>query len=411
MNLLDILLSSLDSIRQNKIRSFLTLLGVIIGVFSIIGVMTAINVLQASLETNLNSLGSNNFQIQKYPAIQIGGGDRHKYRNRKNLSYSDFEKLVERVYIPDYATAEDWSYGQVISFNDVHSKNNMVIGGITPGWDYTNDYSLVSGRMITEMDLKAQSNVAIVGQDVIDLIMPQVPDPVGHVIRFSGEKFKIIGVWEKKGSSFGESKDRFTMIPLSKHLKMYSNPKWTSLNYCFTVADPDEFQNAMDEVANQLRIIRKVKPGEDNDFEVWTSASLIDFFNKITSAIKMAALLISSIALLAAGIGIMNIMLVSVTERTREIGVRKSLGARRSDILRQFLLEALILTQIGGILGILLGVMAGNVLAVLMDLKAVFPWDWAFIGLAISSLVGAVSGTYPAFKASKLDPIEALRYE
>ncbi len=411
MNLLDILISSLDSIRQNKIRSFLTLLGVIIGVFSIIGVMTAINVLQASLETNLNSLGSNNFQVQKMPAINIGGSNWRKYRNRKNLTYDDFEKLVERIRIPDFATAEDWSYGKTVTFNDVSTKNNIVIGGITPGWDYTNDYSLESGRMITEIDLKSQANVCIVGQDILDLIMPQVPDPVGFSIRFSGEKFKIIGVWARKGSTFGESKDNLVMIPLSKHLKMYSNPRWTSLNYCFTVLDQSRFQDAMDEVTAALRVIRKVKPGDPDDFEVWTSASLIDFFNKITAAIKMAAMLISSIALLAAGIGIMNIMLVSVSERTREIGVRKSLGARKADILRQFLLEALILTQIGGLIGIILGVLGGNVVAMILNLSAVIPWDWALVGLIISSLVGALSGTYPAFKASKLDPIEALRYE
>ena len=411
MNLLDILYSSLDSIRQNKIRSFLTLLGVIIGVFSIIGVMTAINVLQASLESNLSSLGSGNFFIQKYPAVQIGGGDRFKYRNRKNLTLDDFLKLKERIKIPDYATADDAKGGVVLSYNDVETKANMRIVGITPGWDYTNDYTLKSGRMITEMDVRAQGNVAIIGQEVIDMLMPQVPDPVGQTIRFSGEKFKIIGVWDKKGATFGQSNDQNTMIPLSKHLKMYGNPRWTSLSYTFTILDQDKFKDAMDEVAHHLRVIRKVKLGDDNDFEMVTSASLLDFFNQITDAIKLAAMLISSIALLAAGIGIMNIMLVSVSERTREIGVRKSLGARSTDIMRQFLLEALLLTQIGGIIGIILGVLAGNAIALLMDLEAVIPWDWALIGLVISSLVGAISGTYPAYKASNLDPIEALRYE
>jgi len=411
MNFLEIIKSSLDSIRQNKIRSFLTLLGVIIGVFSIIGVMTAINVLQASLETNLNSLGANNFQVQKMPAINIGGSDRHKYWNRKNLTYADFEKLEERIRIADFATAENWSGGRRISYEDNSTKENISVGGITAGWDHTNDYTLRTGRMITELDERTQANVAIIGQDIVDLIMPMIPDPVGETIRFDGQKFRVVGVWDRKGSTFGDSKDRYVMIPLSTHLKMYANPRWTSLNYCFTVQDPSEFQAAMDEVTNHLRVIRKVKPGEENDFEVWTSASLIEFFNKITGAIKIAAALISSIALIAAGIGIMNIMLVSVTERTREIGIRKSLGARRRDILNQFLIEALILTQIGGIVGIMLGVLAGNAIALTMGLSALVPWDWALIGLVISSLVGAVSGTYPAYKASILDPIEALRYE
>jgi putative ABC transport system permease protein len=409
VNFKEILLSARASIRQNKLRSFLTLLGVVIGIFSIIGVMTAINVLQHTVKESLEGLGSSTFQVQKYPNINIGN-TRWQYHNRKNLDYRDFKRLMSKLKIVDYATAEDWSYGKVIRYKDKETKSNIVLAGITNNWEFTNNLNIDQGRMIAEIDETAAAHVIVIGYDVVDMLMPN-RDPIGEDIKIDGIKYRVIGVAERKGKRFGESLDNRVYIPLTTYFKYYGGSHYTSLNYCFSVVDQDKFDDAMQEVIHELRMIRGVKAGEANDFEVWTNASLIDSFNNMTAAIKIAAIIISSIALVASGIGIMNIMLVTVTERTREIGVRKSLGARRKDILLQFMLEAVILTEIGGVIGILLGVVGGNVVALLMKTSVVFPWDWALIGLIVCSAIALIFGSYPAYKAAGLDPIEALRYE
>lgn len=410
MNFNEIFRSSLRSIRENKLRSFLTLLGVVIGIFSIIGVMTAINVLQASVESNMNGLGAGTFQVQKYPNINMGNNTRWKYRNRKNLDYRDFERLKNKLKLVDYASAEDWYGGKVIRFKNNETKPNISLVGITTNWEFTNKLPIENGRSLTETDLESSSHVCIVGHDVTDVLMPQY-DPVGQMIKIDGIKYRIIGVQERLGQSFGNSRDNRVYVPLTTYFKYYGNASYTSLHYCFSVADPEKFEEGMQEVINELRIIRGVKPGEPDDFELWTNASLIDNFNKMTSAIKIAALLIASIALLASGIGIMNIMLVTVAERTREIGIRKSIGAKSRDILYQFMIEALILTEIGGVFGIILGILAGNIVALLMKTAVIFPWNWAGIGILVCSLIAIIFGSYPAYKAAKLDPIEALRYE
>jgi len=409
MNFKEIWRSARDSIKQNRLRSFLTLLGVVIGIFSIIGVMTAINVLQQTVEDNMGGLGAGTFQVQKYPNMNMGN-TRWKYNNRKNLDYRDFKRLQERLVIVDYATAEDWNYGKVIRYKDKETKQNIVVAGITHNWEFTNNLKIDMGRMITQIDESNGSHVIVLGYDVVDILFPH-RNPVGESIKIDGVKYRVIGVSERKGQQFGQSQDNRAYIPLTTYFKYYGQASFTSLNYCFTVVDQDQFEEGMQEVINELRIIRGDKFGEENSFETWTNASLIDNFNKMTSAIKIAAGIIASIALLASGIGIMNIMLVTVSERTREIGVRKSLGAKRRDILYQFMLEAIILTEMGGVIGVFLGVLAGNIVALLLKISVVFPWDWAIIGIVVCSAIALIFGSYPAYKAASLDPIEALRYE
>lgn len=409
MEFKEIYQSARDSIRQNRLRSFLTLLGVVIGIFSIIGVMTAINVLQKTVEESMTGLGAGTFQVQKYPVMQMGN-DRWRFHNRKNLDYREFQRLLPRLKIVDYATAEDWNYGKRIQYGDRETKPNMVVAGVTQNWEFTNNLKIDRGRMIAAIDETNSSHVIVLGYDIVDVLFPD-RDPLGEDVKIDGIRYRVIGVAERKGQSFGESQDNRSYIPLTTYFKYYGNANHTSLNYCFTVVDPEEFEEGMQEVINEMRLIRGVPFGVENDFEVWTNASLIDNFNKMTAAIKLAAIIISSIALLASGIGIMNIMLVTVSERTREIGVRKSLGAKSRDILSQFMLEAVILTEMGGVSGIVLGIIAGNILAFVMKTKVVFPWNWALIGFIVCSLIAIIFGSYPAYKAAKLDPIEALRYE
>jgi putative ABC transport system permease protein len=409
MNFKEIWRSARTSIMQNKLRSFLTLLGVVIGIFAIIGVMTAINVLQQSIEDNMNGIGAGTFQIQKFPNINMGN-NRWKYQNRKNLDYRDFQRLLPRLKIVDYATAEDWNWNKTFRYKDKETKPNMVIAGITHNWEFTNNLRVDIGRMISQIDEENASHVVVLGSEAANILFQNI-NPVGEDIKIDGVKYRVVGVAEERGQRFGNSMDNRAYMPLTTYFKYYGQASFTSLNYCFTVLDQDQFEAGMREVINELRIIRGDKPGEEDSFETWTNASLIDSFNQMTAAVKIAAAIIASIALLASGIGIMNIMLVTVSERTREIGVRKSLGAKRRDVLLQFMFEALILTEIGGFLGVILGIIGGNVVAIIADMSFVFPWNWAIIGLVVCSAVAVIFGSYPAYKAASLDPIEALRYE
>lgn len=409
MNFKEIFISARDSIRQNKLRSFLTLMGVVIGIFAIIGVMTAINVLQQSVKDNMNGLGAGTFQIQKFPNINMGN-ERWKYQNRKNLDYRDFKRLLPRLKIVDYATAEDWNWNKTIRYKDKETKPNMVIAGITHNWEFTNNLRVDIGRMISQIDEENASHVVVLGSEAADILFQNI-NPVGEDVKIDGVKYRVVGVAEERGQRFGNSMDNRAYMPLTTYFKYYGQASFTSLNYCFSILDQDQFEEGMQEVINELRIIRGDKPGEEDSFETWTNASLIDSFNQMTAAIKIAAAIIASIALLASGIGIMNIMLVTVSERTREIGVRKSLGAKRKDVLLQFMFEALILTEIGGVIGIIVGIIGGNVVAFIAKMSVVFPWDWAIIGLVVCSAIALIFGSYPAYKAASLDPIEALRYE
>jgi putative ABC transport system permease protein len=223
-------------------------------------------------------------------------------------------------------------------------------------------------------------------------------------------EFTIIGILEPKGESFGQSQDNLALIPITRMIQIYGKSDY-SLNIAIQARSKDLYNETVEQVVSIMRVIRNVKPGEESNFEIFSNESLINSVNSFTKYFKYGAGFISFIALLAAGIGIMNIMLVSVTERTREIGIRKAIGAKSSNILTQFLVEAIILCQIGGIAGILLGVTAGNLLGTYLNTKVVIPIDWVIIGLVICTMVGVIFGVYPAYKAAKLNPIDALRYE
>jgi putative ABC transport system permease protein len=233
--------------------------------------------------------------------------------------------------------------------------------------------------------------------------------PLGETVRFRGAVYNVVGVLESKGAIFGQSQDNFLAIPIETAIQRYGR----ELALQIQVQAPDEasYPATVEQVRGILRAIRKVTPGDDDDFELVSNQSLVTQFRGITENLRIGSAVISSIALLAAGIGIMNIMLVSVTERTKEIGIRRAIGAKKRAIMAQFLCEAVVLSEIGGLLGVILGIGAGNLLGIVLRAPPIIPFDWAFIGLATCSLVGIVFGTYPAWKAANLDPIESLRYE
>ena len=398
---------AIDAIRKNKLRSSLTLLGISIGVFSVIGVMTAIRTLESSIESGLNVFATNTFVIQKYPEISFG--DDRKIAKRKNIDFLQYQKFKSRSNLPILISVLEGSSVRNVKYKDRIVKNYVdLIGGDEGTIRFYNTY-LSDGRNFIEDDIHFVRNVCILGMDVVDRLFP-FEDPISKKIKIDGLDYYVIGTTERQGEAFGQSKDNFIAIPISTYLERFSN-KWTTLSIHVESSSETTFEKTKDESIGLMRSIRKVKPGDDNDFEVVTNTEMIEQFSGFTSGVKLFALCVSVIALVVAGIGIMNIMLVSVTERIKEIGIRKAIGATKKDILTQFLMEAVFLSEFGGIVGIIMGVAGGNMVAVIFNIPAVIPIDWAVIGLVVCSVIGIGFGIYPAWRAAQLDPIESLRFE
>ena len=401
---------AIEAIRQNKLRSILTLLGISIGVFSVIGVMTAIRTLESSVNSQLDILGTNTFTINKSPAIQIHGpgGDR-KIRQRKNITYAHYEEMKRKAKLPLRVSVLDGTSERNIRYKDKSLKKSAELNGADEWALRSINTYLADGRNFTPDDIRFSRNVTILGPDIVDILFP-FEDPLGKVIKIKGIDYTVIGVTERKGQAFGRSQDYFVLIPISLYIQRFSS-KWTSLGIVFEAESADMYEKTMDEAIGLMRVVRKVPVGEENDFSIISNEELMETFSGFTGGIKIFAGSVSVIALLVAGIGIMNIMLVSVTERIKEIGIRKAIGATKRDILSQFLMEAIFLSQFGGVVGVILGIAGGNVVAIVLDVPAVVPMDWAFYGMAVCSLIGIGFGIYPAWRAANLDPIESLRFE
>jgi putative ABC transport system permease protein len=397
---------SLTTIRSNKLRSALTLLGIIVGVFSIIGVMTAVQVLQNSIEAGLSGLGSNTFQIQKQPVI-ANHTQWMKSLKWKDITYEQAQVVKERITLAQYVGIGAYKSSETVQFGALKTNPNVNVGGEEPEGMQTNNWTIQDGRNITDDDVRYASFVAILMADVVKKLFPH-GGAVGSIIRVGNQRYTVIGTFEQKGSSLGDD-DNKVVVPLSTFLQQYG--KIRSVYIKVKAKSAEMYDDCIEETRMILRTIRKVAPGDEDNFSISSNDSLIATFNDFTLYVKLGVGFVSFIALLAAGIGIMNIMLVSVTERTREIGIRKALGARRSNILAQFITEAVVLCQIGGIIGVGLGILGGNLAALALNFSPVFPIDWALIGFAITTFVGVVFGVYPAWKAANLDPIESLRYE
>jgi putative ABC transport system permease protein len=398
---------AVDALKANKLRSILTLLGIAIGVFSVIGVMTAIRTMESSITSGLNVFGTNTFLIQKYPIIQVGHLD-EKFRNRRNITYDQFVEIKKRAKLPALVTVAEGTGGIAIKYKDEQAKGIYVAGGSVGALRTYNNF-IDEGRDINQQDIDNNRNVVVLGMDVVDQLFPY-ENPLGKNIKIDGAGYNVIGVLERMGELFGESQDNFLLIPISNYLNSIADRN-TSLQITVEAESAELYEKTMDEAIGILRSIRKVPPGAENDFEVSSNAELIETFSSFTAGVKLFAFAVSIIALVVAGIGIMNIMLVSVTERIKEIGIRKAIGANRRDILTQFLSEAVFLSEFGGIAGVILGIAGGNLVAMLLNVPAQIPIDWAIIGLVVCSVIGIGFGIYPAYKAAKLDPIDSLRYE
>src|SRR5213595_2132064 len=404
----EIIKMALASLGANKLRAALTMLGITIGVFSVISVMTAIGALQSSIESGISFLGSNIFQFAKYPAnVNIGGEIKKKYQNRRDITYRQalhYYQMMEGDAREICLKCFGYELKGQAVYNGVKTTPSLLIVGTNRSFLTANAYTLGYGRNLNEEDVDLARHVLVVGKMIEKRLFPH-ESPIGKVIRMSGHTYTIIGVLAEKGTSFGQSQDDICMMPITRFFEDFGEAKRT-VNIATQSFSQETYNGTLDRGIGAMRIARGLRADQETDFEMYSNDSLKSAFASIAGVVRIGAFVISFIALVAAGIGIMNIMLVSVTERTKEIGVRKSIGARSRDILRQFLTEAVFISETGGVLGIFLGIVAGLLLATWLKVDLIFRYGWALAGLLVCSAIGIGFGLYPGYRAATLDPIE-----
>lgn len=409
MRILEVIKIAFASLQTNKLRSALTILGIIVGIFSIIAISTVIEMLQKSIQEGVSLLGQNTFQIQKFPIFSTGPSDRSRFRNRPDITLEEYYQLKEKLVEAKSVGAELWNFGKIIKAGNRETNPNIQVAGATPEALPNNKWIVEEGRAFNERDVDRYENVAVLGSEIAKLLFPNY-SAIDRVITLDGHKLKVIGILEPQGAAFGQSHDNFAVIPITTFQNYYGK-NTSSVNITVMGYGKDSYNDLIEFATGYFRTIRKVPAWKPDNFEIFSNESMLTQINDITSGVRIGSVVIAGIALLAAGIGIMNIMLVSVTERTREIGIRKAVGAKNKNILIQFLSEAVTLCLFGGIVGIILGIAVGNLAGSFLKASAVIPLDWVVIGVLLCVIIGVGFGTYPAYKAANLDPIDALRYE
>ena len=408
MNIAEAIRLALQSLWANKLRSVLTLLGVVIGVAAVIAVVTFVSGINDYVAHKIFNLGADVFIVSKMSAVETNVEHFLAAEKRKNLLLEDYEAVRDSCQHCDVVGAELQGSGQVKRAEQ--SINDTTVQGITPSMATILDTDLTLGRMLNETDLENRSPVAVVGADIVEHLMAGA-DPLGKEIRIDGWTYQVIGVGKKKGKTLGQSADNYALIPITDYLKQYGSHTGSISIWGKALATGVPLDEAMDEARVALRAQRHDRPGEDDSFEIETNASLLSIWAGLSNTFFMATIGIAAVSLVVGGIVIMNIMLVAVTERTREIGIRKALGARRGDVLLQFLIEAVTLALIGGALGVLSGASFATLITLAIGMPSSIKLWAVAAGLLVAASVGVFFGVYPARKAAKLDPIVALRFE
>ena len=403
---------SLGAIRSQLLRTVLTALIIAIGITALVGTLTCIDAIKSSINSNFTSMGANTFAIRnREMSVHIGQNGK-KAKRFRSITYEEAMRFTKEYSFPSSPSVSTRASGAgVMKYESKKTNPNIQVFGGDENYLATAGYELEKGRNFSAQEVQYGNHVVILGKDVITALFSSKDDPIDKIITIGSGKYKVIGVLKSKGNSAGFGGDKLGILPLNNVRQYFSMPNMT-----FTINILVKSQQLMDIAVNEatglFRIIRNVKLGEDNNFEISKSDNLANMLIGLIGKTTAGATAIAVITLLGAAIGLMNIMLVSVTERTREIGIRKAVGANHKTIRNQFLVEAIVICQLGGILGILFAVICGNLFSVLfLNGCFIMPWLWTLLGISICMIVGLFSGLYPAIKASRLDPIEALRFE
>ncbi len=398
----------------HKLRAFLTIVGIVIGTWTVIAMVALVTGFNRSTMEAFSSFGTTLVQFQKFEPRFFGGRHHNtEEEKRKDLTIEDAEAIAR--YAPSIAAVspERYLWGATQVKGNGKEANSPTVAGGTQNYLVCNNWGLGDGRNLTDLDVLHATPAALLGSDVVEALFPG-KDPLGEAITINGKRFLVVGTLEKKGAAMGGSPDNIVIVPISTFDRCFPqirNSHGDTLHIATIPKSPELIQRAIEEGTNILRARRKVPFDKPNDFAIFTSEKLIEQMTSVTNAISGVMVFVAGIALLVGGVGVMNIMLVSVTERTREIGLRKAVGAHRRDIALQFLTEAMSLTTLGGALGVLLGIATALVIGAVSPLRTATPLWSIFLGLGVSLSIGLFFGLYPALKASRLDPIEALRYE
>ena len=409
MNTSEAIRIAMQSLWANKLRSFLTLLGMVIGIASVIAVVTFVAGINGYVAEKIFNLGADVFITTKMPNVITNAEQWMEGQKRKDLTMEDYHAIVEGCDACKVVGAAVNTFNGKVKHEE-QSTEDTAIRGWTASMARIYDLELIAGRALNDIDTRNSSPVAVVGHDILENVLPNV-DPIGKEIRIDGKVYTVIGVGKKEGQTLGQSRDNWVIIPITSWLKQYGTHDNSIRLWAkgFDVGAPME--TAMDQVRVILRSRRHDAPGAEDSFNIDTNQSFLSIWSSLSSTFFFVMIIISSISLVVGGIVIMNIMLVAVTERTREIGIRKALGARRNDVLRQFLMESAAIASVGGIFGILLGIAISKTVTLLIGMPSAIP-VWAVpAALTVASTVGIFFGVYPARRAAMLEPITALRFE
>ena len=402
---------SIRTIRKNKLRTILTIAIIAFGIMALVGILTAIDSIKKSITDEFMVMGSNTFTIESRSMNVRVGNNRYRRKNHPYISYREAEKFKQRFEFPADVSIWTWASGMAtIKHGSVKTNPNISVLGTDESYLSTAGFEIAKGRNFTDREIQENRNYALLGAHLSEQLFEDYEDPLNKIIIIGSGRYKVIGVLEEKGSSIGMSSDDIALLPYSNVRQYFSRPQ---MRYSISVKTYDNalIDAAMGEAEGLFRIVRNLDALDESDFNITKSDNLVKILLENLQKINLAAIIIGVITLFGAVIGLMNIMLVSVTERTREIGIRKALGAKSKMIKQQFLFEAVLIGQFGGVFGIFLGIVIGNLVSVLIKTPFIIPWIWMFTGIAICFIVGIVSGYFPAVKAARQDPINALRYE